>query len=156
MASETARQANEADGRVRALAPRWVRNPAGVALFLAVVFGVLGTLPILTQIGRPFGGFAAYGFATHDTAELAYDTPVWWPVVADGTLQFGDLIATVDGRPFTPNAWDAFADAYAAGRPATLDVIRRTTGEQLTAAVTPLPVTVGLSLIHISEPTRPY
>ena len=30
-----------------------------------------------------------------------------------------------------------------AGRPATLDVIRRTTGEQLTAAVTPLPVTVG-------------
>ena len=144
MASETARQANdEADGRVRALAPRWVRNPAGVALFLAVVFGVLGTLPILTQIGRPFGGFAAYGFATHDTAELAYDTPVWWPVVADGTLQFGDLIATVDGRPFTPNAWDAFADAYAAGRPATLEVIRRTTGEQLTATVTPLPVTVG-------------
>lgn len=129
--------------RQRFHAPLWLRNPAGVALFVAVLFGMLGTLPILTQIGRPFGGFAAYGFQTHDTAELAYDTPAWWPVVADGTLRIGDLIATVDGRPFTSNAWDAFAVAYDAGRLATLEVIRRATGESLTVAVTPLPITVG-------------
>lgn len=123
--------------------PLWLRNPAGVALVMAVVFGILGTLPTLTQIGRPFGGFAAYGFPARDAAELAYDTPAWWPVVADGTLRVGDLVATIDSRPFTPNAWDAFADAYAAGRQATLDVIRRTTGETLTVTVTPLPVAIS-------------
>ena len=139
--SSDARQAS--DRRKGFHLPVWLRNPAGVALIIGVLFGILGTLPILTHIGRPFGGFAAYGFQSYDTAELAYDTPIWWPVITNGTLTSGDLIATVDGRPFTPNAWDAFADAYAAGRLATLDVIRRTTGEELTAAVAPLPVTIG-------------
>ena len=139
--SSSARQAG--NRRKGLYLPMWLRNPAGVALIVAVVFGILGTLPILTHIGRPFGGFAAYGFQPRDTAELAYDTPIWWPVIADGTLRSGDLIATVDSRPFTPNAWDAFADAYAAGRLATLDVIRRTTGGQLMVTVAPLLVTIG-------------
>ena len=92
--SSSARQAG--NRRKGLYLPMWLRNPAGVALIVAVVFGILGTLPILTHIGRPFGGFAAYGFQPRDTAELAYDTPIWWPVIADGTLRSGDLIATVD------------------------------------------------------------
>ncbi len=39
-------------------------------------------------------------------------------------LRNGDEIATVDGRPFTRNAWNAFAEAHAAGRPAVLHVLR--------------------------------
>jgi len=111
--------------------PRWLRNPAGAALILTVVFGVFGALSLLVEVGRPFGGYLSYGFPAEAWASLAHDMPDWWPPLADGSLRYGDRLLTIDGLPHTPYAWDAFARAQAQQRPVVLSVDRRTTGDQL-------------------------
>jgi signal transduction histidine kinase len=127
--------------RKRRLLPRWLRSLSGVVLLVALLFGVLGTLPMLGEVGRPFGGFVAYGKLATDEAELAAATPSWWTVLAEGTLQYGDLVATIDGLPFTPNAWTGFAAAYDAGRPVALEVLRA--GGQMSQLIVPQLITLA-------------
>ncbi|WP_374686896.1 ATP-binding protein [Promineifilum sp.] len=110
--------------------PRWLRNSAGAALILTVVFGIVGTLSLLVEVGRSFGGYMSYGFPAEAWAGVAHETPDWWPPLADGSLRYGDRVLAIDGLPHTPNAWDAFARAQAEQRPVVLTVDRRTTGEQ--------------------------
>jgi len=50
------------DKQNRLSVPDWLRNPAGVALLAAVVFGFMGTLSMAMDVGRPFGRFLSYGF----------------------------------------------------------------------------------------------
>jgi signal transduction histidine kinase len=139
--SPDAEQSNRPGGRKRPLLPRWLRNPAGAVLIVAVVLGLLGTLPMAGEIGRPFGGFIAYGAVAHDTAEFGRTTPSWWPVIVDGTLRYGDYLPTIDGLPFTPNAWSAFADAYAEARPVMVEVQRGDV--ELNVLVNPVLVTLS-------------
>ena len=143
----SAKRAGARTRRHRRRIPAWTRAPAGVALIVAALFGVLGTLPMLSEIGRPFGGFVAYGFLAHDTVVLGYETPTWWTPIATRVLRNGDEIATVDGRPFTRNAWDAFAEAHAAGRPAVLHVLRSTGDTQLDVPV----VTERITLAEVLD-----
>lgn len=112
--------------------PRWLRNPAGAVLILTVMFGVFGTLSLLVEVGRPFGGYMAYGFPAEEWAIIAHDTPDWWPALADGSLRYGDRLLTINESPHTPNAWDEFARALTQRQSVILAIDRSATGEQLT------------------------
>lgn len=102
--------------------PNWLRNPAGFIVIAAAVFGLLGTATLILEIGRPFGRFITYGFIAQDMVDLAYETPEWWAPIAAapisgssisrGALQYGDKILTINGLPYSSNAWAEMARAY--------------------------------------------
>ena len=107
-----------------AIIPHWLRNPAGAIMLAAAFFGLLGTLTILLEIGHPFPRVMTYAFIGNTWAEIAHETPAWWAPMAQGTLQNGDNILTINGLPFVANARPEMARAFDAGQPARLEVRR--------------------------------
>lgn len=132
------------DRQNRLSIPDWLRNPAGALLLAAVVFGLMGTLSLAIDIGRPFGRFISYGFFGRSDAELIHETPRWWEPVADGSLVYGDIFHTINGLPYTPHAREEFAKAYLQGEPVVLTVSR--IGED-----SPVIVTLKPELFTVAE-----
>lgn len=122
--------------------PSWMRNPAGAVMIAAVFFGLLGTITLALEIGRPFGNFAAYGFIKETTkTQLAHETPQWWPPLADASLQYGDYLLTINGLPFLDHAWQEMAQAYHSGRPILLGIERPGVQEPVVVSVPVSPFT---------------
>ena len=140
--TQTAAQNQVATGRpARIIIPLWMRNPAGLVAILVLVAGVLGTVPMLAEIGRPFGGYASYGYLAYDQAHVTQQTPDWWPALAQGKLRYGDELLTIDGLPYTRHVWAAYARAYEEDRPVSLEVNRRADGLLLTEPIEPTLIT---------------
>lgn len=104
--------------------PVWLRNPAGIAIIAAALFGILGILTVLIEIGQPFGYYASYGYLTHPEANISQDTPNWWPVIATGQVRYTDEILTINDLPYIPNARSELGRAYISGDPIRLVINR--------------------------------
>lgn len=131
--------------------PAWLRNLAGAVLIAAVFFGTLGTLSTALDIGRPFGHFMSYGFFEIPESDISHETPRWWEPIANGDLNYGDSIHTINGLPYTPNARQAFAQSFQQGEPATLSV-QPLGEEQLKTVVLPVKEFTVLEYIDIKLP----
>lgn len=124
--------------------PDWLRNPVGAILIAAVFLGLLGTVTVALDIGRPYARFMSYGFFEHQDSDLAHETPRWWVPVANGDVIYGDTIQTINGLPYTENARAVFAQAYQQGEPVTLTILR--IGEKQ-----PVTVTLPVEIFTIAE-----
>jgi signal transduction histidine kinase len=111
-----------------------------VLLLSAVIIG-LSVYTNLRELGRPFGGYVSFSLAGERISHVAAESPDWWPIVAAGLVTANDTLLTIDGLTYTTHARDAFARAYAAGRPVTIRLQRHATSEVQSVTLQPTPVT---------------
>lgn len=116
-----------------------MRNPAGLALIAAILFGVLGISTLAIEIGRPFPGFVAYGFVGRPKIFVSQENPQWFPGLAEDGLQPTDLLLSINGRPYHLYSREEIARAYAEGRSVDVLVYRPSTERVFTADITPRP-----------------
>jgi len=127
--------------RARIAIPYWLRNRAGAAIILAVFFGFLGTLSMVLEIGRSFGGYITYGNVGQEWATVIHETPDWW--LARGELRYGDILRDIDDLPYASNAWTEFARADALGRAVWVTVDSRAGGASWRAPVETAAITLA-------------
>jgi len=126
-------------GRLPSILPVWMRNPAGLALLIAIVFGALGISTLAIEIGRPFPGFVAYGFVGRPKIFVSQENPRWFPGITEDGLQPTDLLLTINGRPYHLYSREEISRAYAEGRSVEILTYRPSTEQVFTADITPLP-----------------
>ena len=106
--------------------PSWLRSWAGLALIVAAVAGLAGTVTLALDIGHPFGGYASYSVTLDDAGKVSEETPAWWPIYQLGGEVAGQF-ERIDGRPYTPNAYATF-ERSKPGETVTLNLIRESDG----------------------------
>lgn len=136
-------ETRESSGRWPLFIPAWLRNPAGVAIIAAFVLGFVGMFTIAIEIGRPFVGYASYGFVGRPLVLLAQETPAWFPGWQEAGLRHGDELLTINGLPYHQHVWTETARAYATGSTVELMFYRPATGGVGRAAMTPRLFTVN-------------
>lgn len=101
--------------------PAWLRNPAGFVLAIALALGLLSTLTLASEIGRPFGGFVSTSFIAPLAASetiVKQDTPIWWPIYrSEIPIDDDTHLLAIDGRLLAASdVSEVFSDTWAAGR----------------------------------------
>jgi signal transduction histidine kinase len=125
-------------GAVGPVAGHWTRDWLGWFLAAAVVVSLIGFYNLGRDLNRPFAGFAAFNRALQSHSEIDANSPAWWPAMLDDALRYGDVLLTIDGRPFYPEAREAIEAAAAAGR-SSVSVALTREGEE-GVVVKPVPV----------------
>jgi signal transduction histidine kinase len=122
--------------------PHWLRNPAGALIIAALVFGLLGTFTLAIEIGRPFGGYATYGYIDRGLDYISSETPLWWPPIADGSLTIDDQFLSINGLPYRENMWREMARAYRSGERVTLETQAMGSADPRTVSIAPIVFTI--------------
>lgn len=95
----------------------WRQHWLPVFLGLILFFGVLSTIGLALDIGRPYGGFFTYQRIFADQWMLDSATPKWWPSLAREGLTSTDYLLRINGVPYEANQGEVYAAAYARGEP---------------------------------------
>lgn len=93
----------------------WWRDPLGWGLTATLVLGLLATLRLAGDIGRPFGGFLEeYLPSQSDRVQVDSNTPRSWTEAVDLGL-IDSMLVEIDGQPYWPNQAEAYAKAAGRG-----------------------------------------
>lgn len=114
----------------------WWRDPLGWGLAATLVLGLLATLRMAGDIGRPFGGFLEeYLPSQSDRIQVDSNTPRSWITAVDLGL-IDSMLVAIDGQPYWPNQAAVYATAASRGESTvTLTLERRGEIEQVRVPV---------------------
>lgn len=120
----------------------WRQHWLAVYLGWALVVGLVSIVELSLDLGRPFPGFVNVYDLHRNLWQIDGTTPSWWPGRANQAITvYDDSLVALNGQPYTANARQLYASAYAAGaRRVTLTVQRNQT--ILTREVPLLPFTL--------------
>lgn len=109
----------------------WSPNFVAFFILLLGLLGLISTVRLSLDIGRPFGGYLTYYNPYPNRHVLISDTPVWWPGMVISALHPGDQFIAIEGKPYTTaNEKAIFAQVFQEGR-STVSLVIERAGNQL-------------------------
>ena len=92
------------------------RDPLALALLAILVLGLIATLRLAFDIGRPYGGFLEeYAPSVGDFVRVDTNTPLSWPNASSDLLN--QALIDIDGQPYAEQQATAYAAAASRGAP---------------------------------------
>ncbi len=108
----------------------WWRDPLGWGLAATLVLGLLATLRLAGDVGRPFGGFLEeYLPSQSDRVQVDSNTPRSWKQAVDLDLIDSTLVE-INGLPYWPNQAEVFAEAAGRGDSSVTLTVERGRGPE--------------------------
>lgn len=94
----------------------WERRTFWIPLLMgvALVLGLAANISLLTELGRPFGGYISQPAPQADTASIDPHTPAWWPGLNQSGLSYDDVLLRVNGRAYVSNEQAEFERSQSA------------------------------------------
>lgn len=116
---------------------RWYRDWLACLLIGSMLYGIVCTYGLATDVGRPFPGFITYINPITATIGIDWNVPSWWWIGTDDHPALNDELLEVDGVPFRQlsgyidNA-TIYANAHAEGREYVPAIVIHPDGSQET------------------------
>lgn len=114
-------------------------------LTVAVILGSVSVLTMARDIGLPFGGFFSNRSHVRNVWQVDAATPPWWPGLTEAQLQYDDVLVSLDGQPYGPEAREQYLRAAQAGQTTLTLIFQR--GSTLSTLSLPIKIfTLGYFL----------
>jgi signal transduction histidine kinase len=106
----------------------WRQHWLAVYIGWSFLIGLISVIELSLDLGRPFPGLLDHYNPIDNSWRIYHFTPAWWPGLNNGVIRYNDTLLELNGQPYTANARQVYAAAYAAGdRQVTLTLQRNQT-----------------------------